>query len=58
MMQNIHVDLNLGLPCEKQHSRGRKLFHQQIGIKFKEEAIESYVWTQHFMVLKLGHLGK
>jgi hypothetical protein len=37
MAQDVHVKLNLGLPWQKQHSTGRRLFHQQIGLKFKEE---------------------
>jgi hypothetical protein len=34
---DVHVKLNLGLPWQKQHSKRRRLFHQQIGFKFKEE---------------------
>jgi hypothetical protein len=44
MMQFVHIRLNPGLPWQKQHSTGRRLFHQQIGLEFKEETSE----VQHF----------
>jgi len=37
MMQDVHVNLNLGLPWKMQHSKKKKQegsFHQQIGLKF------------------------
>jgi hypothetical protein len=37
MMQDVHVKLNPGLSWQKQHSTRRRLFHQQIGLKFKGE---------------------
>jgi hypothetical protein len=50
------VKLNPRLPWQKQHSTGRKFFHQQIGLQFKEEFSE-VLYLEHgfFMVLKLGH---
>jgi hypothetical protein len=36
-MQDVHMELNPGFPWQKQHSTGRKLFHQQIGLKLEEE---------------------
>jgi hypothetical protein len=47
---SLHVKLNPGLPLQKQHSTRRRSFHQQIGLKFKEEASKvlhlehSFVW--------------
>ena len=40
MMQDVHVKLNPGLPWQEQHSKGRRLFRQQIGLKFTEETSE------------------
>jgi hypothetical protein len=37
MMQDVHGKLNRGLPWEKQISKRRLFFHQQIGLTFKEE---------------------
>jgi hypothetical protein len=34
------------------------LFHQQIGLKFKEETSETTFGAQHCTVLKLGHFEK
>jgi hypothetical protein len=36
MMQDVHVNLNLGLPWKMQHSKKKEegLFHQQIVLKF------------------------
>jgi hypothetical protein len=40
-MEDVHVKLNPGLPWQNQHSAGRKLFHLQTGLKFKEETSEA-----------------
>jgi len=37
MMEDVRVKLNPKLPWKKLHSTRRKLFHQQIGLKFEEE---------------------
>jgi hypothetical protein len=51
MMQGVHVKLNAELPWQKQHSKRKKgSFHQQTGLKFKEETSKvlhlehSFVW--------------
>jgi hypothetical protein len=40
MMQNLEVKLNPVLPQQKQYQLEENYFHQQIGIKFKEETSE------------------
>jgi hypothetical protein len=35
-------DVNLGFNWQKQQSKGKDSFYQQIGIKFKEESSEFY----------------
>lgn len=50
MMQDVHVNLNPELLWQKQHSTRRRPFHQQQGLKFKEESSrvlqieDSFVW--------------
>jgi hypothetical protein len=62
MMQDVLLKLYPGLPRQKQHSRGDDSFHQQIGLKFKEEAskvsFHAVFEAQLCMVLKLGHFVK
>jgi hypothetical protein len=36
MMEDVRAKLNPGLPWQKLHSR--RLFYQQIGLKFEEES--------------------
>jgi len=49
-MHDVHTELNPGLPGQKQQSTIRRLFHQQIFLKFKKETNEmlslehSFVW--------------
>ena len=45
-MEHALVKLNPGLPCQKLHLTRRRLFYQQIGLKFEEETSE---------VLRLEH---
>ena len=62
MKQDVSMKLNPGLPWQKQHQQEEDSFHQQIGLKFKEETSKmlhlehSFVWccrnTQK--VLKCG----
>jgi hypothetical protein len=40
MMQDVFVKLTPRLPWQKQHSTKTRLFHQQIGLNFKEETSE------------------
>jgi hypothetical protein len=42
----------------KWHSKKEDSFHQQIGLKFKEEINEYYIWSITLMVVKLRHFGK
>jgi hypothetical protein len=59
-MQDVHVKLSHGLPWQKQHTRGRKFFQQQIGLTFKEETSEvlhlehSIVWSWKLHTLESG----
>jgi hypothetical protein len=39
-MEGVLVELNPGLPWQKLHSTGRRIFYQQIGLKFEEETSE------------------
>jgi hypothetical protein len=48
MMQDVHVKLTPGIAMAKAAFNTKKILHQQIGIKFKEEATE----VLRFMVLK------
>jgi hypothetical protein len=54
--------LNPGLPWQKQHSTRDDSFHQQIGLKLKEEnskvLFNAGFEEQLCMVLKLGYFGK
>jgi hypothetical protein len=49
-MQDEHVKLNPEVPWQKQHSTRKNSFHQQIGLKFKEETSKlrnfdySFLW--------------
>jgi hypothetical protein len=49
-MQDVHVKLNPGLPKQETAFNREKTFHQQNGLKFKEETTEvvhfehSFVW--------------
>jgi hypothetical protein len=40
MMQDVLLKLNAGLSWQKQHTTRDDSFHQQIGLKFKEESWE------------------
>jgi hypothetical protein len=40
MMQDVHVKLSPGLPWQKGIQQEEDSFHQQIGLKFKEETSE------------------
>lgn len=40
MMEDVHAKLNPVLLWRKQHSARKNPFHQQIGLKFKEETVE------------------
>jgi len=57
-MQDVHVKLNPGLPWQKQHSTRKRLFSQQIGLKFKEETSKmlhleySFVWCWNFNTME------
>jgi hypothetical protein len=50
MMQGVHVKLNPELSWQNQYSTRRRLFHQQTGLKFKEETSKmlhlehSFLW--------------
>ena len=39
-MQDVQVQLNPGLPCQRTIQQGEDSFDQQIGLKFKEETSE------------------
>jgi len=43
MMQYVYVQFSPGFPWQKQHSSKRRLIHQQIGLKLKEETSNSKV---------------
>jgi hypothetical protein len=42
MIKDAYMKSNPGLPWKCQHSRGRRFFHQQIGLKFKEEISDTF----------------
>jgi hypothetical protein len=48
MMQDVQVKLSPGLPWQRHHSKRRKPFHQQTGLKFKEEKATCYIWSISF----------
>jgi hypothetical protein len=60
MTQNLYVKLNSGLPWHEKSSIHQEVncFHQQIGLKFKEETSEVTFGAQLRTVLRLGHFGK
>jgi hypothetical protein len=62
MMQDVLLKLNPGLPRQKERTTRNDSFHQQIGLKFKEEtskvSFHAGFEAQLCMVLKLGHFGK
>jgi hypothetical protein len=39
------MKLNPGLLWKKQHSKERRLFSSQTGLKFKEETSKCYTWS-------------
>ena len=43
MMQDVHVNLNPGLPWQKLHST-RSFFHQRIGLKCKKDTSKVLHW--------------
>jgi hypothetical protein len=42
MMQAIHVKLNPGLSCYKQHSRGRTVFSAE---NFRKKQVKCFIWS-------------
>jgi len=44
MMQGVHVGLNLEFPCKGSVQLEAWSFHQEIGLKFKEETSEVLIW--------------
>ena len=51
------MKLNPRLPWQKQHSTGRKFFHQQIGLQFKEE-FSAIFGAWFFYCAETSSLGK
>jgi hypothetical protein len=50
-------NLNPRLPCQGSIQQEAGFFHQQIGLKFKEET-SKFLRLEFCVVLKLGHFGK
>ena len=51
MMQDVHVELNEGLPRQKQRSKSRRLLSPESGLRFKEENSKVLQLEQSFMLL-------
>jgi hypothetical protein len=49
MMEDVRVKLNPGLSWQKQHSKRRNSFYQQIGLKFEEET-SKMLYLEHGFV--------
>jgi len=43
MMQNVHVELNVGLSRKNQHSTTRKLFSSKVGLKLSKKLLKCYI---------------
>jgi hypothetical protein len=43
-MQEVQVQLNPELPWQKEHSTRRRVFRQQIGLKFDSKVVNCYIW--------------
>jgi hypothetical protein len=57
-MQDIHVELNPGLPWQKQHFIRRRLFYQQVGFNLRRKLMSANLENKLGMVLKPGHFKK
>jgi len=60
MVQDAHAKLHPGLPRQKQHLTRRRNVHQEIALKFKEEASEvlllerGFVWCCNWTLREVG----
>jgi hypothetical protein len=47
-MQELHVKLNPGLPWQKQHSEGQRLFSSKLELNLKQKLVKCYILSVAF----------
>jgi hypothetical protein len=45
MMQDVHVKLNPGLPCQRNIQGEETSVRQQIRLQFQEKLVKFYIWS-------------
>jgi hypothetical protein len=45
VMQGVHVKLNPGLLCQKQHKTRRRLFTSKLKLNLRENLVKCYTWS-------------
>jgi hypothetical protein len=48
MIQDVHMNLSPGLPWQKQHSIGRRLFASKLALNLGKKLVKFYIWSIAF----------
>jgi hypothetical protein len=58
-MQDVHVTLNPGLPRQKQHSTGRRLFFtSKLDLNLRKKLVKCYIWRTALCVAETWTVWK